>query len=196
MGSPPRVRGKHLQSLQLRPVPRITPACAGKTRKPVCFRCTYEDHPRVCGENLQILTKVTILSGSPPRVRGKLLLNVRLLSSKRITPACAGKTGGANDELGKCEDHPRVCGENLIALLCHCPRQGSPPRVRGKQPTINLTQLVIRITPACAGKTLIKVMKEGAVKDHPRVCGENFLLILMTQRRLGSPPRVRGKLRS
>ena len=31
------------------------------------------------------------------------------------------------------------------------------------------------------------------VRDHPRVCGEKFLLPLLFEASEGSPPRVRGK---
>ena len=94
---------------------RITPACAGKTCP---CRSTYshtEDHPRVCGENLQILTKVTILSGSPPRVRGKPAKVTKNGTDVRITPACAGKTFSILSEICGEEDHPRVCGENFLS---------------------------------------------------------------------------------
>ena len=31
----------------------------------------------------------------------------------------------------------------------------------------------MRITPACAGKTVPVVIEKHAPEDHPRVCGEN-----------------------
>ena len=56
-------------------------------------------------------------------------------------------------------------------------------------------RLFYRITPACAGKTLNVSFTVIIWQDHPRVCGENFLLTHMTRRLRGSPPRVRGKLK-
>ena len=71
---------------------RITPACAGKTKE-VKQKVTYEkDHPRVCGENSQCHRLHTQGRGSPPRVRGKLMVLVEHKHGGRITPACAGKT--------------------------------------------------------------------------------------------------------
>ena len=70
-GSPPRVRGKRLSVHISLPFYGITPACAGKTswhRKSTHLR---RDHPRVCGENAPASIAFSILSGSPPRVRGK-----------------------------------------------------------------------------------------------------------------------------
>ena len=91
-GSPPRVREK-LQQFGLHiPSNRITPACAGKTFsaaiKPICPK----DHPRVCGKNMADGTVTIKALGSPPRVREKLVCCNIVLTNRRITPACAGKT--------------------------------------------------------------------------------------------------------
>ena len=71
-GSPPRVRGKPGRAPQRRTAPRLTPACAGKTppRRPRPRR--PRAHPRVCGENASIGATLSFITGSPPRVRGKL----------------------------------------------------------------------------------------------------------------------------
>ena len=91
-GSPPRVRGK-LQGGAFRGSARgITPACAGKTRLNPERAYRTKDHPRVCGENGVRCTKKFCDAGSPPRVRGKLILILILILILRITPACAGKT--------------------------------------------------------------------------------------------------------
>ena len=50
-----------------------------------------------------------------------------------------------------------------------------------------------RITPACAGKTLMKKRWNCSRKDHPRVCGENQPCLFRLCPLKGSPPRVRGK---
>ena len=65
--------------------------------------------------------------------------------------------------------------------------------MRGKLGLGTYTQKGKRITPACAGKTIYYTYKKYARKDHPRVCGENSALTLRNSRRVGSPPRVRGK---
>ena len=51
---------------------------------------------------------------------------------RRITPACAGKTGGAAYGFNLWQDHPRVCGENTLKQGFGDHVIGSPPRVRGK----------------------------------------------------------------
>ena len=49
------------------------------------------DHPRVCGEKLYVAALSLWCKGSPPRVRGKVILPFTNVPGNRITPACAGK---------------------------------------------------------------------------------------------------------
>ena len=107
----------------------------------------------MCGENIGHRVGGAKKVGSPPRVRGKRCKGFRACCLIRITPACAGKTLTFSKNLLKVEDHPRVCGENLVILIPrHC-EIGSPPRVRGKRELLVFTLFGVRITPACAGKT-------------------------------------------
>ena len=72
LGSPPRVRGKVCWRERHRPVPGITPACAGKSGRTSGLTRPARDHPRVCGEKCA-RWKTSIKGwGSPPRVRGKV----------------------------------------------------------------------------------------------------------------------------
>ena len=74
------------------------------------------------------------------------------------------------------QDHPRVCGKNSMRTVLMSIHGGSPPRVREKHPFSFRSVYGLRITPACAGKTLLGTRKGRGVKDHPRVCGKNPLL--------------------
>ena len=49
----------------------------------------------------------------------------------------------------------------------------------------------IRITPACAGNTLIFDSIIKSTKDHPRMCGKYWLLLPARLYKVGSPPHVR-----
>ena len=71
---------------------RITPASAGKTRQGIHTTIQYQDHPRECGKNEEIMVKEEYRSGSPPRVREKRTLISPMIDEYRITPASAGKT--------------------------------------------------------------------------------------------------------
>ena len=131
--------------------------------------------------------------GSPPRVRGKPLFFMPHQLRPGITPACAGKTPTSFPDKVGGRDHPRVCGENTFKLLGVIIHKGSPPRVRGKHCGRGYATQGARITPACAGKTDCAGGNEVVYEDHPRVCGENWVLTPSVALLPGSPPRVRGK---
>ena len=91
-GSPPRVRGKHVDAREPGEDFRITPARAGKTRSARITRRSPADHPRACGENFHRIDNFFHHGGSPPRVRGKRASARSMAAGRRITPARAGKT--------------------------------------------------------------------------------------------------------
>ena len=133
LGSPPRMRGKLPWSRLCRPLSRITPAHAGKTYIDGWHKKNEKDHPRACGENILSLTLMPNGLGSPPRMRGKPAPQSKLLPRVRITPAHAGKTAVIHAAAKTSTDHPRACGENFLPFRGFSPRQGSPPRMRGKR---------------------------------------------------------------
>ena len=53
-------------------------------------------------------------------------------------------------------DHPRGCGENRLMRLNGSNRNGSPPRMRGKLHSPPSRQRISGITPADAGKTILR----------------------------------------
>ena len=128
-------------------------------------------------------------------MRGKDHFDVKGQFRCGITPAYAGKRH--NDRNGQVteKDHPRVCGEKSRSGL-NLPRSwGSPPRMRGKVQLRNGKQTSRGITPAYAGKRWTVAGTVAARWDHPRVCGEKASLMLASDAELGSPPRMRGKVR-
>ena len=113
-GSPPQVRGKLSLPLPSLTGARITPAGAGKTSLYHLFLSCQPDHPRRCGENSPLPLKVSINTGSPPQVRGKLIYLTPCITFLWITPAGAGKTPISMPQHPLCRDHPRRCGENNL----------------------------------------------------------------------------------
>ena len=101
------------------------------------------------------------------------------MRSQRITPACAGKSLSVSVVVHSVKDHPRVCGEKSPVLIGRGSLRGSPPRVRGKVPPRDGFGLILRITPACAGKR--RLLQKGGItnEDHPRVCGEKRLAVYL-----------------
>ena len=86
------MRGKVNRAPQLVAGDRITPAYAGKSQScsPACRR--GQDHPRVCGEKVIVVTVMLYEPGSPPRMRGKEDDTANKLADYGITPAYAGKS--------------------------------------------------------------------------------------------------------
>ncbi len=128
-------------------------------------------------------------------MRGKRLFCEPFKAEARITPADAGKTGRGCAEFRQSGDHPRGCGENRGTLTIAVDVTGSPPRMRGKPHRLQPLRQTRRITPADAGKTYFRTACLNFVKDHPRGCGENRLMVLTVTNARGSPPRMRGKHR-
>ena len=96
---------------------RITPACAGNRKKMGVKAGVPEDHPRVCGEQEKLKKIRNLQRGSPPRVRGTEPHFHGLLRGHGITPACAGNSVVSDESKSLCQDHPRVCGEQILPLL-------------------------------------------------------------------------------
>ena len=187
------MRGKACLKNWNKRCPRITPAYAGKRH--VCNApCKgMGDHPRVCGEKDAEMAVLSQEMGSPPRMRGKAVMPSTRMSAARITPAYAGKS--ILPHLFDCAgwDHPRVCGEKFFNVSSVWSLTGSPPRMRGKGLQNLSRPCWYGITPAYAGKRLLRQLRHITSRDHPRVCGEKSGRRGLRVRQWGSPPRMRGK---
>ena len=151
----------------------ITPAYAGKSDFRTVGLLLHRDHPRVCGEKFLAPSSTVFLTGSPPRMRGK----VRPMSFDMV----------------RFQDHPRVCGEKPNRILWEHWKEGSPPRMRGKGCVEVRCGLSVGITPAYAGKSSDVEKVSHHPRDHPRVCGEKSARCMRFETHSGSPPRMRGK---
>ena len=85
-------------------------------------------------------------------MRGKAVLAVGDTDITRITPAYAGKRYPVLNGSEVERDHPRLCGEKLLAFWGFFRRKGSPPPMRGK--------------------AAVPDDEKQDHKDHPRLCGE------------------------
>ena len=94
------MRGKGTISHQLTGQCRITPAYAGKSTQ-ILGNCFFDqDHPRLCGEKFDLISRIVISLGSPPPMRGKAAFVAFNIVTMRITPAYAGKR-----EVGKLDQN-------------------------------------------------------------------------------------------
>ena len=91
-GSPPPMRGKATARGHAKKSAGITPAYAGKSSLVADTQRRRQDHPRLCGEKVFILSFPPYSRGSPPPMRGKDGENVVMQGYPGITPAYAGKS--------------------------------------------------------------------------------------------------------
>ena len=126
-------------------------------------------------------------------MRGKDTNDANTGATVGITPAYAGKSCRSPQGAGRAWDHPRVCGEKMMATAEAKAMEGSPPRMRGKVVADCGPKNTARITPAYAGKSLILINAIRSPPDHLRVCGEKCCVVHVFVPEEGSPPRMRGK---
>ena len=186
------MRGTRSRLLELLSKLGIIPAYAGNTRRCPPSTSSTRDHPRVCGEHLEMCIPITSREGSSPRMRGTPAAAAAARPDAGIIPAYAGNTHGQGVALYLGRDHPRVCGEHPYYYQIHITPQGSSPRMRGTR-TIDLRQRgILGIIPAYAGNTQRRILASAGRGDHPRVCGEHVRENRTTAWLTGSSPRMRG----
>ena len=152
--------------------PGITPAYAGKRQATERCSIAGQDHPRLCGEKACLDCRQPARLGSPPPMRGKVIIIICQDDFIRITPAYAGKRCASDGIWRIWQDHPRLCGEKDGSLIFEMAVMGSPPPMRGKVAIpVNVSQQ-FRITPAYAGKRIVVLRVPFCFEDHPRLCGE------------------------
>ncbi len=192
IGSPPRAWGAGAGAHGRRARPGITPACAGSRAPSGRASASGRDHPRVRGEQGTAEGGPGVPGGSPPRARGAGQGDVPADHRHGITPACAGSRPSPPTRRTPVADHPRVRGEQSSTRRAIQSYMGSPPRARGA------VRRPVRgaggggITPACAGSSPGCATPPRRASDHPRVRGEQFLVLSALAGIAGSPPRARG----
>ena len=91
-GSPPPMRGKGRNPHRSALPAGITPAYAGKRFFLPPLHHLHRDHPRLCGEKVDITSFGASKTGSPPPMRGKVDSFRATIVFLGITPAYAGKS--------------------------------------------------------------------------------------------------------
>ena len=93
------------------------------------------------------------------------------------------------------KDHPCVCGEKFSLAETCLQIMTSPLRMRGKVEPCLSKSIAARITPAYAGKSFQKAYIMALFGDHPCVCGEKLFFDIRNSLMIGSPLRMRGKVK-
>ena len=153
-GSSPRMRGTPVLVFVHADFVRIIPADAGNTSRWYILTRVVWDHPRGCGEHKLAPESRAACAGSSPRMRGTLSSGSSWVCTDRIIPADAGNTSAGGFIERNSQDHPRGCGEHMMASRNTLPFRGSSPRMRGTLPTAPGLNGKVRIIPADAGNTI------------------------------------------
>ena len=146
--------------------------CSRQKASAAALPVTPSRKPRMCGEKSGLPVSVPTRMGSPPRMRGKVIVDLVLTERHRITPACAGKSSPRGAATAGAPDHPRTCGEKGLSTFWSRNHSGSPPHMRGKVVVEVADKLMTGITPAYAGKRGFQSSLPACPRDHPRMCGE------------------------
>ena len=176
-GSSPLTRGKRRR---IDPVPEtvgLIPAHAGTTSGSCHWHQGSRAHPRSRGENASLGRGTPLATGSSPLTRGKHFHRHPLVSRRGLIPTHAGKTLCPCEQGRHVRANPRSRGENCWASgevtstvgsspsrgenvengcpIFHDP--GSSPLTRGKQRLQELRLERLRLIPAHAGKTTMRL---------------------------------------
>ena len=152
----------------------------------------HQDHPRIRGVHLYMVSDTYIIGGSSPHTRGTLAPQAINAAISRIIPAYAGYTQKSPVFPGSFRDHPRIRGVHVARLASEAASQGSSPHTRGTQNMVVVAWPPCRIIPAYAGYTKHTAPTGGEREDHPRIRGVHLCLLESLSSLLGSSPHTRG----
>src|SRR6266508_4414435 len=153
VGSPPRVWGRLRALAPLNSPSRFTPTRVGTTILRPHSTTANAVHPHACGDDLLGQHGLTIHTGSPPRVWGRLAGRHLSFSALGFTPTRVGTTP-SRVQAGRLRSvHPHACGDDRSARMERTRGRGSPPRVWGRLARISIDQDLKRFTPTRVGTT-------------------------------------------
>ena len=138
------------------------------------------------------LVAAAIVARSAPRARGTPKDGVRLGVFLRVSPACAGNTTVTGGRPNLKPGQPRVRGEHTGCGSETSLTAGSAPRARGTRAHVAGRLHHVRVSPACAGNTLLEIVEHQTWSGQPRVRGEHLSPWRSPAPSVGSAPRARG----
>ena len=152
----------------------------------------HRDHPRICGEHYGVSPFTPCALGSSPHMRGTLGVHESTSLVIGIIPAYAGNTPNICILSRFARDHPRICGEHVMAQNAPFENPGSSPHMRGTPENAPARSGGLGIIPAYAGNTSPPTKRTVKARDHPRICGEHMKYPHLDGATPGSSPHMRG----
>ena len=123
---------------------------------------------------------------------GHVIEFVSELFITRFIPACAGNSLDGQGEVPQATVHPRMRGEQALDDPIAGVDSGSSPHARGTGASVSLWMDESRFIPACAGNSIFGQDVNRANAVHPRMRGEQYMLLNLAPNSFGSSPHARG----
>ena len=131
-------------------------------------------HPRSRGEHSRRLSRVPLKAGSSPLTRGAHAVNSSYTRAGGLIPAHAGSTRGEFVVYPRWGAHPRSRGEHHVGHGRGEGELGSSPLTRGAPDFRVCCSPRQGLIPAHAGSTMVRLLRRGFGRAHPRSRGEHF----------------------
>ena len=191
-GSSPHARGSDCSWHEHHGSERFIPACAGIRVPGRALRRRSSVHPRMRGDQDASMTLPNTSGGSSPHARGSGQLDGVRGHVPRFIPACAGIRGGPGKRDLSGSVHPRMRGDQKMPQLVLWLIIGSSPHARGSGRHIPERRPSPRFIPACAGIRALTLLLPLIFSVHPRMRGDQDVVVLVTGDADGSSPHARG----
>ena len=149
-------------------------------------------HPRIRGERMRILRRVSSARGSSPHTRGTPACILAWCTRRRFIPAYAGNAPGCRPWPGGRPVHPRIRGERISSSESFSRMAGSSPHTRGTLVDLGDICLGDRFIPAYAGNAALILTGVAVIAVHPRIRGERGISCSPSFGGSGSSPHTRG----
>ena len=131
-GSSPRPWGTPASHGSLSRPNRLIPTPVGNTATSPCSAAPCSAHPHACGEEVRELRHCAIVTGSSPRVWGRVCEPSCTTRLFRVIPTRVGKRCSSWVFMVSAPGHPHACGEEEYTLDVTLRAVGSSPRVWGR----------------------------------------------------------------
>ena len=190
---PPRARGRppdwRCWALRF----RATPASAGTTRcRGGCVRAGGS-YPRERGDDERMAPTSTRYRELPPRARGRPRRGLLGAGVPGATPASAGTTSRRTVICMIRRSYRRERGDDLEERAADDADRELPPRARGRRRRPCVHPDRAGATPASAGTTWDKQLRDSAGTSYPRERGDDVVWTVFPDFSLELPPRARGR---
>ncbi len=191
-GTSPRARGAAPEHGLRDRVRGNIPACTGSRDLHARPQGRPGEHPRVHGEQGSAISVKALSMGTSPRARGAGHPSLGGSDPVGNIPACTGRSAARSVRQGPAGEHPRVHGEQLDTYGKVHEDQGTSPRARGVVPSSRWGSRGPGNIPACTGSRPDDSAGRSALREHPRVHGEQNPPASRRGLRTGTSPCARG----